>query len=98
MGDPFNRIRETVGPVIHGIQTPLVASAMVLRVKNAVHNRIPHVQISRGHIYFCPEYIGAILEFTCPDLADLLRNGDLQDAKTVVLVQRLMLDEPDLFA
>jgi len=39
-----------------------------------------------------------ILEFTCPDLADLLRKGDLQDAKTVVLVQRLMLDEPDLFA
>lgn len=39
-----------------------------------------------------------ILEFTCRDLADLMRNGDLQDAKTVVLVQRLMLDEPGLFA
>lgn len=39
-----------------------------------------------------------ILEFTCRDLADLLRKGDLQDAKTVVLVQRLMLDEPELFA
>ena len=39
-----------------------------------------------------------ILEFTCRDLVDLLRQGDLQDAKTVVLVQRLMLDEPGLFA
>lgn len=39
-----------------------------------------------------------ILEFSCRDLAELLRKGDLQDAKTVVLVQRLMLDEPELFA
>lgn len=39
-----------------------------------------------------------ILEITCRDLSDLLRKGDLQDAKTVVLVQRLMLDEPELFA
>lgn len=39
-----------------------------------------------------------ILEFTCRDLAGLLSKGALQDAKTVVLVQRLMLDEPDLFA
>lgn len=39
-----------------------------------------------------------ILEFFCADLAGLIRNGALQDAKTMVLVQHLMLEEPELFA
>lgn len=39
-----------------------------------------------------------VLEFTCSDLARLLRRGELPDAKTVVLIQHLMLEVPELFA
>lgn len=38
-----------------------------------------------------------ILEIPCADLKDMLRTGELRDAKTVILVQHLMLEEPELF-
>jgi nudix-type nucleoside diphosphatase (YffH/AdpP family) len=38
-----------------------------------------------------------ILEVPCADLKDMLRSGELRDAKTVILVQHLMLEQPELF-
>lgn len=39
-----------------------------------------------------------ILEVRCAELKEMLRSGELRDAKTVILVQHLMLEEPGLFA
>lgn len=39
-----------------------------------------------------------ILEVPCAQLRQMLKTGDLRDAKTVILVQHLMLEEPELFA
>ncbi|ADZ71950.1 NUDIX domain-containing protein [Polymorphum gilvum] len=39
-----------------------------------------------------------VVELSCADLARMVRSGEVCDAKTVVLVQHLMLTEPDLFA
>ena len=41
----LNRIRLTVREVIHRVDAPLVAGAVMLRMQDAVHDRIAHIQI-----------------------------------------------------
>lgn len=38
-----------------------------------------------------------IVEISCSDLPEMILNGDVKDAKTVIMVQHLMLQMPDLF-
>src|SRR6267378_3771220 len=48
--------------VVHGIDAPYVAGAMVGRVPNPVERRIPQVQVWRRHVDFRSEYVRAVLE------------------------------------
>ena len=50
VGDALDRIRLTVRPVVHRINAPLTARAVMLGVQDAVHHRIPHIEIRRGHV------------------------------------------------
>ena len=52
VGDALERIRLAVGVVVHGIDAPLVAGALVRGVEDAVHDRIAHVEVGRGHVDF----------------------------------------------
>src|SRR5690554_6930695 len=50
MGYPFDRIGLPVRKVIGRIDTPLVPGLMVMRMADAVDNRITHVHVGRRHI------------------------------------------------
>ena len=50
VGDVLDGIRLAVRVVVHGIDAPLVAGAVVRGVKDAVHDRIAHVEVGRGHV------------------------------------------------
>ncbi len=60
ISDTLQRIALTVGKVVHGVDAPLVAGAVVLSMENTVHDRIPHVEIGRGHIDLGPQHLGAV--------------------------------------
>src|SRR5690606_31135226 len=50
MRNLFDVITFTMSPVIHRINMPLVACAMMVSVDNPVHNRVTHQHIRRSHI------------------------------------------------
>ena len=50
MGDPFDRVRLTVCPVVGRVDAPLISGAGMGRVHDAVHHRIAHIQVGMAHI------------------------------------------------
>src|SRR5262249_4512426 len=52
VGDAFNGIALTMRPVVHGINAPAIARAMMLGVQDSVHDGIPHVEVRRRHVDF----------------------------------------------
>ncbi|MBA7685380.1 hypothetical protein ES703_93803 [subsurface metagenome] len=66
MCDAFDGIRETMGKIVRRINAPFVVSSVMRFMSNAIEDRIPHIQIWRGHINFCSKHVRAILEFSCP--------------------------------
>ena len=55
MRDVFNCIALTVSKVIHGIDAPLVAGAMVVGMFDSVNDRITHVHILMRHVDLRPK-------------------------------------------
>ena len=52
VSDAFNGIALAVRPVVHGINAPTIARAVMLGVQDSVHDGIPHVEIRRRHVDF----------------------------------------------
>ncbi len=50
MGDALDGIGLAVGVVVHRVDAPLIAGAVVRGVQDAVHDRIAHVDVGRGHV------------------------------------------------
>ena len=50
MGDALDGIGLAVGVVVHRVDAPLIAGAMVRGVEDAIHDRIAHVDVGRGHV------------------------------------------------
>ncbi len=48
--DLLDRIRLPMGVVVHRINAPLVAGAVMRSVQDAVHHRVAHVQVGRSHV------------------------------------------------
>ena len=48
--------------VVHRVDAPFVAGAVVFSIQDAVHHRVAHVQIGRRHIYFRAKHMCAIGE------------------------------------
>ncbi len=63
VGDALDRIRLPVRVVVHRINAPLRAGAVVLGVQNAIHHRVAHVQVGRGHVDLRPQHPRAIGKF-----------------------------------
>ena len=51
--------------VVHGVDAPGIASAVMGRVQDAVHDRIAHIDVWGGHVDFGPQSFAAIREFAC---------------------------------
>jgi hypothetical protein len=64
MGDALHGIREAVGEIVHGINAPFVAGAVMMGLADAVNGGVPHQYVGMGHVDFGPQHMGAIFEFT----------------------------------
>ena len=62
VGDVLDGVGLAVRVVVHGIDAPLVAGAVVRGVEDAVHDRIAHVEVGRGHVDFGAEDAAAVGE------------------------------------
>ena len=66
MGDTFQRIGQAVGEVVHGIDRPGIAGAMVLLAADAVQHRIAHVDVIGIHADARAQYVRSLGELAGP--------------------------------
>ena len=64
MGNAFNCIRERVGEIIHGVDWPVIAGAIVVGMANAIEQRVAHLHVGRGHVPLGAQHMGAVGKFT----------------------------------
>ncbi len=64
VGDAFDPVALAVRPVVHGIDAPFVAGAVVGGVEDAVHDRVAQVDVGRGHVDFGAQDFRAVGELT----------------------------------
>ncbi|CAH0326401.1 hypothetical protein SRABI106_04641 [Rahnella aquatilis] len=64
MGDPFQRIGNAVGEIVHRIDAPFFTGLVMFCEFNTVQNRITHDKEWRGHIDFCTQTRSAFGELT----------------------------------
>ncbi len=57
VGNSFDPVRLPVCPIVGRIDAPLVTSALMVGVANAVHDRVSQVEIGGSHIDFGPEHV-----------------------------------------
>ena len=65
-GDPLERVGLAVGAVVGRIDAPLVARAVVRGVQDAVHDRVAHVEVGRGHVDLRPQRARAVGKLAGP--------------------------------
>ena len=82
VGDALQRILNGVGEVVHGVDAPLVAGAVMMHVLDAVNGRIAHIEVAAGQIDLGPQRHGTVGELA---LAHALKQveGLLDGAVTV---------------
>ena len=64
--DPLDSVGYRVGEVVHRIDAPFIASAVMFDLANPVHRRIAHVDVGRGHVDFRPQHVNAVVELAFP--------------------------------
>ena len=65
MGDAFDGIRNPVRPIVHGVNVPFIAGAVMAGVENPVHGRVAQVHIGAGHVNTRPKGLAAVGELVC---------------------------------
>ena len=63
VGNLFNWIRQAMGKVIHRVDGPFAAGAVMTCFQNSINSRITHVQIWRRHIDFCSQNVASFWKF-----------------------------------
>lgn len=64
MGDALDGVRLTVGEVVARVDAPLVAGLVVMRMADAVQDRVAQVHVRRTHVDLRPQRTGAVGELT----------------------------------
>ncbi len=62
VGDPLDRIGQRVRVVVHRVDAPRIAGAVMMRVADAIQHRVAHRDVERGHVGLRPQHVGAIGE------------------------------------
>ena len=70
VGDALHGVLEGMGVVVHGIDAPLVPSAVVAGVVDAVDHRVPHIEVAGGQVDLGPQGHAAVLELPGPHPAE----------------------------
>ena len=73
MGDALIGILQGMGEVIHGIDDPFAARAVVFGMADAIDHRVAHVDVGRSHIDFGPQHLFAVGESAGPHLLKQLQ-------------------------
>ncbi len=55
VGDPFDGVLQAMGPVVSGVEAPLVSRVVMRSMNDAVHDRVAHVHVRVGHVYLGPQ-------------------------------------------
>ncbi|VTR69198.1 conserved hypothetical protein [Desulfosarcina cetonica] len=63
VGDALQAVRQAMGEIIHGVNAPDVAGAVVTGLADAVEGRVAHDQIRVGHVDLGAQDVGAVVEF-----------------------------------
>lgn len=66
MGDVFQSVLDGMGKVVHGVDTPLVAGAVVMHMLDAVDGRITQVEVAGGQVNLGPQRHGTVSKFSVP--------------------------------
>jgi hypothetical protein len=69
VGDALERVRQRVRVVVHRIDAPGVAGAVVVGVADPVEQRIAHLHVRRRHVDLRPQHAGAVGELAGPHAA-----------------------------
>ena len=70
VGDALDGVGERVGVVVHGIDGPGVAGAVVVGVADAVEQRVAHLHVRRGQVDPGPQHAGAVGQVAGPHLPE----------------------------
>ena len=60
MGHPFDGVRQRVRKIVHGINAPRVARAMMRRMRDTVKDGVAHGDIRRRHVDFCSQHMRSV--------------------------------------
>ena len=60
VGDLFDGVRDAMGVIVHGVDTPLVSGLVVAGVADAVDDGIAHIQIGRCHVDLGAQHVAAV--------------------------------------
>ena len=63
MGDMLHSVLNGVGEIIHGVDAPLVAGAVVSGVVYAVDNGVAHIEVAAGKVNFGAKRHFAVFKF-----------------------------------
>ncbi len=78
VGDLLDRVALAVRVVVHGIDAPLVARAVVLGVDDAVHDRVAEEHVGVGHVDLGAQHLLAVGELAvlhAPEQIEVLLHG-----------------------
>ena len=64
--DAFQGVGEAVGEVVHRVDAPRVAGAVVRGVPDAVEHRIAHDDVGGGHVDPRPQHVRSVRELPGP--------------------------------
>ena len=82
VGHPLDGVLERVGLVVHRVDAPGVAGAVVVRVADPVEERIPHDHVGVRHVDARAQHRGAVRELARPHAAqevEVLRGGPVAE-------------------
>ena len=63
VGDVFDAVALPVCEVVHGVDAPFVAGAVMVRMLDAVEDGVSHEHVGMGHVDLRPQYFFTVLVF-----------------------------------
>ena len=62
-----------MGVVVHGVDAPVIAGAVMLGMTDAVQHGIAHIHVGRRHVNLGPQHVGAIGKLAGPHPAEQVK-------------------------
>ena len=63
VGDPLQGVLDRVGKVVHGVDAPSVALAVMMDITDTINDRVAHIKIAGGQVDLRPQGPRPLREF-----------------------------------